>query len=170
MNNEAIDMIKMPLSVIRVAAFCLPLALVASCGSGTEAVQGTTILINPQDIAVPVTESLGNALVVQLYDISLQAPSGNAQIDTQVTIDSHGGIVYDVDKSTTPFTYTRRGTGFLATIQSHGVYTVAVDFPVPPAFSGNITVLEVFSGTAFGKSDVVVSCTDSDPAAPPVCP
>jgi len=163
-------MIETTLSRIRVAALCLPLALVASCGSsGTEAVQGTTVVISPQAIGVPVTESLGSALVAQLYDIQLRSPSGGAQIDVQMTIDSDG-TVYEVDKSTTPFTLILRNPPYLTTTGSTGVETVAVDFAVPAAFSGEITVLEVYSGTAYGRTNVVVTCTDSDSTTPPACP
>lgn len=162
-------MIKMALPGIRVAAFCLPLVMITSCGSGSEAVQGTTININPQAVGVPVTEAVGNALVQQLYDIELRAPSGTAQISTQVTVNS-AGTVYEVDKSTTPFTFTARATPYLTTISNNGVYSVAVDFTVPAAFSGEITVLEAFSGTAYGRTNVVVTCTDSNPAVAPPCP
>lgn len=162
-------MTKMALPGIRVAAFCLPLVMIASCGSGSEAVQGTTININPQAVGVPVTEALGNALVQQLYDIELRAPSGTAQISTQITVESRG-TVYEVDKSTTPFTFTARATPYLTTISNNGVYSVAVDFTVPAAFSGEITVLEAFSGTAYGRTNVVVTCTDSNPAVAPPCP
>lgn len=162
-------MIKKAVLGIRVAALCLPLVLMASCGSGTEAVQGTTINISPQAVGVPVTESTGNALVQQLYNIELQAPSGNAQIATQITVDSEG-TVYEVDKSTDPFTFTARPTPYPATVSSNGVYSVAIDFAIPAAFSGEITVLEAFSGTAYGRTNVVVTCTDSDPAVAPPCP
>jgi hypothetical protein len=168
MKNEAIEMIKTPLTVVRVAVFCLPLALVASCGSGSEAVQGTEVVINPQEVGVPVTDTLGNALVQKLYDIELRAPSGYPQIGTQVTIRSEG-TVYEVNKNTTPFTFTARATPYLTTINNNSVYTVAVDFPIPAAFSGDITVLEVFSGTAYGVTNVTVTCTD-DPADPAICP
>lgn len=157
------------LPCIRVAAFCLPLWMIASCGSGSEAVQGTTININPQAVGVPVTEAVGNTLDQQLYDIELRAPSGNAQISTQITIDSEG-TVYEVDKSTTPFRFTVRQTPYQTTISNNGVYSVAVDFTIPAAFSGEITVLEAFSGTAYGRTNVVVTCTDSDPAVAPPCP
>jgi hypothetical protein len=163
-------MISTPLSWVRVAACCLALALVASCGhSGTEAVQGTTVTISPAVIGVPVTESIGNALVQQLYDIQLKAPNGQAQINVQFTIDT-AGTVYEVDKSTTPFTLIPHTPPYLTKTGSTGVETVAIDFAVPAAFSGDITVLEVFSGTAYGESHVSVTCTDSDSAVPPACP
>lgn len=162
-------MTKEALTCIRVATLSLSLMLIVSCGSGTEAVQGTTININPQAVGVPVTESIGNALVRKLYDIELRAPSGNAQISTEVTVESDG-TVYEVNKSTTPFTFTARATPYLTTISNNGVYSVAIDFTIPAAFSGEITVLEVFSGTAYGRTNVVVTCTDSDPATPPPCP
>lgn len=162
-------MTKKALTCIRVATFSLPLMLIASCGSGSEAVQGTTINIDPQAIGVPVTESLGSSLVQQLYTIELRAPSGTAQISTQVTVDSDG-TVYEVDKSTTPFTFTARATPYVTSISNNGVYTVAIDFTIPAAFSGEITVLEAFSGTAFGRTNVVVTCTDSNPAVAPPCP
>lgn len=164
-------MIKIPLTLVRIMVFSLPMGLVTSCGSGSEAVQGTTIFINPPAVGVPVTESLGNFLDhrTRLYDVELRAPSGNAQISTLVTLRTEG-VLYEVDKSTVPFTYTPRPTPYLASISNNGVYTVAIDFTIPAAFSGEITVLEASSGTAYGRTNAVVTCTDSNPAVPPVCP
>ena len=163
-------MIKTPLSVVRTIAFCLPLTLVASCGKGSEAVQRTNILINPSAIGVPVTEAAGTAIVKQLYTVELQAPGQYNQVGTEITIDSPG-TVFEVNKSTNPYTFTARATPYTTTISGNGVYTVALDYFVPAAFSGSITVLEAFSGTAFGRSNVDVTCSDTNPAVnPPQCP
>jgi hypothetical protein len=165
-------MICTPLSWVRVAACCLALALVASCGnSGTEAVQGTIVSINPAVIGVPVTETTGSILNQQLYTIELKAPNGQAQVNVQMTIDlPNGGTVYEVQNNSTGFTLIPHTPPYLTKTRGTGVETVAIDFAVPGAFSGDITVLEVFSGTAYGESHVAVTCTDSDPSTPPACP
>ena len=165
-------MIKMPLSAVRVAVFCLPLVLVASCGSGSEAVQGSTVVFSPVDVAVPIGPATpsGDATVTQgIYTVQLRAPSGAAQVDTEILIDS-GGLLYDVDSSsgTAVFTLapTVNGTYRVRT-GANGVYTIAVSYTVLGGPSRDVTILEVFSGTAYGKTDAILTCSA---IAPATCP
>ena len=171
-------MIKMPLSVVWVAAFCLPLALVASCGgSGSEAVQGTTATINPATVGVtsPVTAAPPVPLyVVQQYQITLRSPSGIAQIDTRVTIVSSGllyaGLVLIDDtavtctgSTTAPATCTNTALTPLPSVyetitDSTGTVRVTLLFPFYSGSRGTATVLESFSGTSYGKTDIVFTC------------
>ena len=170
MKNEAIKMIKTPLSLIRVAAFCLPLALVASCGS--EAVQNSTIVISPVDVLVLIgpTSPAGDATIIQdIYTIQVRSPSGNAQVGTEILIDS-SALLYDVDSSsgTAVFTLapTVNGTYRVRT-NSNGVYTIAVSYTISGGPSRGVTIFEVFSGTAYGKTDAIARCSVTAPA---VCP
>ena len=157
-------MIKKSLSVVRVAAFCLPLVLVASCGTGSEAVQGSTVVFSPVDVTVPVgpTSPAGDATIIQdIYTIQLRAPNGSPQVGTEILIDS-GALLYDVDSSsgTAVFTLapTVNGTYRVKTNAS-GTYTIAVSYTVLGGASRNITIIEVFSGTAYGKTDAIVKCS-----------
>jgi len=165
-------MIKLSLSVVRVAVFCLPLVLVASCGSGAQAVQGSTVVFSPVDVTVYVgpTSPAGDATVIQdIYTIQLRSPNGNPQVGTEMLIDS-GGLLYDVSGSGINAVFTLAPTvngTYRVTTDSNGTYTIAVSYTVSGGASRNATILEVFSGTAYGKSDVIVKCSA---LAPAVCP
>lgn len=175
-------MTKTPLCVIRVAAFCLPLALVASCGSGSEAVQGTIVVSSPDSSAVTSTidgtSPFDVGYVLNHYQITLRSPSGYAQVGTKVTITS-SGILYDgfigLDPPTTvscpavatgPAVCTVTGgptplsSVYEATTDSSGTVRVTLLFPFFSGSDGTVTVLEAFSGTSYGKTDIVFTCRD----------
>ena len=184
-------MIKLPLSVVRVAAFCLPLALVASCGSGSEAVQGTKININPPSVAVssPTKLALTVVYIVQSYQIELRSPSGAAQVNTKVSLVSRGTIysglpdiqnanVVCTGNSTPPagpgdpplapaectdpnFASTRLPNSYVATTDSAGHVQVTMIFAFFSGDDGTVTILEAFSGSSYGKTDVVLTCQDA---------
>lgn len=156
-------MIKMPPSIVRVATFCLPLVLIASCGSGSEAVQGSIINFNPDGIGQKTTDATGAALVQELITIELRSPSGYAQIDTQLIIDTPGNL-YLADTSTSPPTLTAVPSTYKTTTNSNGVVTVAIDFAVPARTSGAITAISAFSGTAYNRMNVTYTCTPVPPA------
>lgn len=175
-------MVKMPMSVIRAAAFCLPLALVASCGAGssaTEAVQGTRVNINP--ISVGISSVIATTPVplyfVQTYQIELRSPNGYAQTGTSVTIVS-SGLLYDgfviVDPSavsctgstTAPAACTNTGqtpvpSVYQTTTDGTGTVRVTLLFPFYSGSDGTATVLEAFSGSGYGKTDAVFTCVDA---------
>lgn len=156
-------MIKMPLSVIRVAAFCLPLALVASCGSGSEAVQGTTINFNPDAIGQTTTNVSGAALAQELITIELRSKTGYPQIGAQLTIVT-SGTLYTADTSTSPPAYTLVPSTYTTTTNNNGVVTVAIDFAVGPSTTGTITVISAISGTAHNRMNVTYTCAPVPPA------
>jgi hypothetical protein len=168
MKNEAIEMIKMPLSVVRVAAFCLPLALVTSCGSSKpEAVQGTTINILPAKWSQSTT--LGTSDVnFQHVTISAKSISGYPQIGVQLLIDSHY-LVYDGHPTSlaglTPLTLP-----YIATTSPNGTYDVTVLYDWPNAISGDVTAIESWSGTAYGNAIVTYTCVDPISTDATVCP
>ena len=162
-------MIKIPLAVVRVAAFCLPLGLLASCGSDSQAVQGTVINFDPPAIGQTTTDVAGISLVEQLFTIELRSPTGLAQINVDLIIDApSGGTLFAVDTSTVPFTLTPVNPPFLTKTNSNGTYTAALSFAVGVAFTGTVTVIEAFSGTAYNRANVTYVCTETAAAA--VCP
>ena len=167
-------MIKKAFTVVRVAAFCLPLALVSSCG-GSEGVQGSTVVFSPADVGVLVgpTSPVGDATVIQdIYTIQLRSPSGYPQTDTEMLIVS-GATLYDVDSSSGTVVFTLAPTvngTYRVRTNSNGVYTIAVSYIVGGGASRSATIMEVFSGTAYGKTDAIIRCVDPDPANPPACP
>lgn len=166
MKNEAIKMRKKSLSAARIAAFCLPLVLVASCGP--EAVQGTSVLFDPPAVAQTTTPTTSASLTRHLFTIELKSPTGYAQINTELLIDlPSGGTLYTVDTSTTPPTYTAVAFPYLTTTNSNGVRTVAIDFTSPLGANGDITVISAFSGTGYGRVNVTYTCSATAPA---VCP
>jgi hypothetical protein len=180
MKNEAIKMMKLPLSVVRVAALCLPLALVASCGSGSEAVQGTKINISP--ISVGVTSSTTVALTVvyftQAYQVELRSPSGYPLVNTKVTLVSRGTmyngfpVILDANvvctgsavlpaECTDPtLASALLPNSYEATTDSTGTVRVTMIFAFFSGSKGTVTDLEAFSGTGYGKTDVVLACVE----------
>ena len=154
-------MIKTPLSLIRVAAFCLPLALVASCGP--ESVPGSTVNIDPAALGQNTAPSTSASISQELFTIELRSPTAYPQIDTNLTIDSPG-LLYAVDTSTTPFTFTQVTVPHLTTTNSNGVVTVAVSYTSAPAATGDVTVISAFSGTAYGRTNITYTCVAVAPA------
>lgn len=162
-------MIKMPLPILHIAAFCIPLALVTSCG--TESAQNTTLTFDPSSIGQRTTPTTGNNLSQSLLTIQLRSPTGYAQINTDVIVDMpSGGSLYLVDTSTTPFTFTPVDYPLLTTTNSNGVATVAIDFAGPVAANGTVTAIEAFSGTAYSRVDVTYTCEDDDTTDTAECP
>lgn len=146
-----------PLFVLRATALCLPLALTTSCG-GTQAVQGSLIVINPTEIGQTTTPTAGAALVQEVFTIEIRSPSGAAQINTQILIETPGDL-YSVDTSTPePWTFTPVPSSYTTTTNSNGVVTVAVDFAVGPATEGEVTVISARSGTAYNRTNVTYTC------------
>jgi hypothetical protein len=193
MKNEAIEMIKTPLSVVRVAAFCLPLALVASCGSGdSESIQSTTINIDPIEVAettldIESIDSLGDA---QVFRIEARSPSGYSQVGVQILLRS-GFTVYEghpnvtcvvtqaYDNTVTPVlraitTCTAPGATPLdlsqpVTTGPNGAYEVTVVYSISPRITGDIGLIEAFSGTGYNSAKAVVKCGDADAATGDSC-
>lgn len=80
-------MIKMPLLVLRVAAFCLPLGLLIGCGTESSetggnnappAPPGSTITVNPADIPWTVGAGVCDNTVMQdsFFNIVVRSPNG----------------------------------------------------------------------------------------------
>ena len=168
-KNEALEMIKMRLPVVRIAAFCLPLTLVASCGSGTEAVQGTVINIDPTATAQTVPFGSPGTITNSRYRIELRSPSGEAQAGVTLLISSPW-VLSAVDTSTVPTTFTPMGpagTGYTVTTDNYGTYTVAVTYTSGLTPVGDVTILSVWSGTAYNRVNITYTCRAT---APDVCP
>lgn len=163
-------MVKMPMSVIRAAAFCLPLALVASCGSGPEAVQGTTVNFMPSQFGQATT--LGTAgSNVKYMTVAALSPTGYPQIGVKLVIDSQY-IVYEGHPDVaslpglTPLTLPYPD----AITSSNGTYDITVLYSWGTAINGDFTAAEAWSGTGYGNSTVTYTCTDPDTATAPACP
>ena len=178
MKNEAIKMIKTPQSLIRVAVFCLPLVLVASCGESTT--QNNVINLDPVSIGQATTAGATGSNKA-IFRIESRSPTGNAQIGVEVVIDSQY-IVYaghpTVDCSTVPCTVPGvlpLSLPYRATTDSTGTYEVTVIYSwnIPPVVSikGDFTALEAFSGTGYGNAKISFACSDPNLAATaPDCP
>lgn len=159
-------MIKLPLSVVRVAVFCLPLALVAGCGPGggytaPTAPPGSTITVSPGD--VPWTVAVGACTNADMQDtifnIAVKSPSGTPLtgvgiavnlvlapgsavpgLQTMYLYDDLGGDGLYTDQITVLPYYTQTG--------SSGTKMLMVRYDLGGCeFGGN---LDVFSGTAYG--------------------
>lgn len=161
-------MIENALLVVRVAVIFLSLTLVTSCGSGSQAVQGTTLTFNPSEENQTTTPTTSASLVQQVYTITLRSPTGYPQIGATIVVDApSGGTLYVVDTTGTTTTFTQVQYPHTATTDGNGVYTVALSFTSPVAANTAITVLEAFSGTAYNRTNVNYTCSATAPA---VCP
>ena len=168
-------MIKTPQSLIRVAVFCLPLALAASCG-GESTTQNNVINFDPVSVGQATTLGIpGNNKAI--FRIESRSPTGNAQIGVDIVINSQY-IVYEgrpaVDCSTIPCTVQAGavllGLPYTARTNSTGTYEVTVIYSWGTAINGNFSALVAFSGTGNGNSNISFTCTDPLPATDPVCP
>lgn len=172
-------MTKMLSFFLRVAA-CLPLVLIASCGSGTEAVQGTTVNLNPPGIGQATTAGVSGSNG-NIFRIEVRSPSGYPQIGVEVTIDSQY-IVYAgrpiIDCATIPCTAagaTPLQLPYTTTTDQNGYVevTVVYSWNIAPVVSteGEFTAVEAFSGTGYGNSNITYTCTDPNAAGTaPDCP
>jgi hypothetical protein len=182
-------MIKMPLSVVRVVAFCLPLALVASCGSGSgaEAVQDTTMNLDPEAIGQATTlgyfGSSGN-----VYRVEPRSPTGYPQVGVRVLIDSqytvyagHPTVVCTaVDDGGTPPVFlgttctapsaTPLDLPYETTTDTNGTYEVTVIYSWGVGINGTFTALQAWSGTGYGISNITFTCSDPDTDDALECP
>ena len=166
-------MIKTPLSLIRVAAFCLPLALVSSCGA--ESAQGTVININPNAWNQQTVAGGSACSGVNQYRIEARSPNGVPQVGVQLLIDSPNGyLVYDGFLTPTAAACGETITGatpkvypYYATTDSTGTYSVTVVFSWTGGQNATATAIGVYSGTSYGKTDIVFKCVAT---LPQVCP
>ena len=178
MKNEATKMIKTPQSLIRVAVFCLPLALVASCGESTT--QNNVINFDPVSVGQATTAGSAGSNY-QIFRVESRSPTGNAQIGVEVVIDSQY-IVYagrpTMDCLTIPCTATGATPLLLpytAKTDSTGTYevTVVYSWNIPPVVSvrGTFTALQAISGTGYGNAAITFTCSDPNAAGTaPDCP
>lgn len=178
-------MTRTPFHFAQVIAFCAPLALVTSCGKGTEAVQGTTVLINP-DAWGQQTNSLNPTCHKVLYfQVSAISPTGYPQIGAAFQIDSPNAFeIYDgwvptsaiipfgtcgetVDKTK----FAPLVQPFTATADNSGNYRLTVDYSWTGGVKAVATAVEAFSGTGYGKTDITFTCTDGNAVGTaPDCP
>lgn len=179
-------MIKMPLSIVRIAVFCLPLALVASCGGsgGPEGVQATIIDFDPDGLAevTPDIESIDSLGASQIFRIEARSPTGYPQIGVDLYLSSDFTVyagrppVTCVETQAYDGTTTPR-TGQITTCSApgaspldltkpvktgpNGTYELTVVYSVSPFVTGDITVIEAFSGTGYNFASAKVACGDA---------
>ena len=175
-------MIKMPLSAVRVAAFCLPLALVASCGSSdSESIQGTVINIDPPstaeitlDIEGVDPQGLGAS---QVFRIEARSPTGYSQVGVKILLRSgytvyegHPPVVCTVTIVGPPSATACTAPGATpldlsqpVTTGPNGTYEVTVVYSISPFVTGDIGLIEAFSGTGYNFAKAVVKCGDTVP-------
>lgn len=156
-------MIETTLSRVRVAALCLLLALVASCGSGSEAVQNTVVNIDPPAVGQAVPANGTSSIVNEVFTIEAKSPSGYPQIGVQMMVSSPG-VLSTVDKSVSPTVFTPMGAAgntYIVTTDSNGVYTIAVSFTSSIGADGDVTILSAWSGTGYNRVNITYECVDS---------
>ena len=158
---------KLPLSLFRVAAFCLPLGLVTSCGSGSEATVGTVITINPSQTNQP--SAIADSNIVH-YRVTARSRTGYAQSGIVISLGSPYAV-FDGEPdvtcdTTTPPVCTLNNAELSYPIQvttnGSGTYDVTVLYTWDAGQTGTVTALEAHSGTSYGKADI----TFTAPAAP----
>lgn len=176
-------------SVFHIAAVCLPLTLITSCGAGsTEAVQGTTINIDPSAPGQATTLGFFGSNS-SIFRIEARSPSGTPQINVGILIDSQYTVyaghptvdcVAVFDSAVPPNflgnTCTAPGATPLTvpyetTTGQNGTYEVTVIYSWGSGgISGSFTAVQAWSGTGYGASNITFTCADPDTATAPACP
>jgi hypothetical protein len=175
MMNEAFEMTKMPVSVLRVATFCLPLVLIASCGSGSEAVQGTVMTFTPAKLGQATTLGTSGSNG-QVFRIAATSPTGYPQLGVKILIDSQYEVyagrptVVCVGNTCNASGATPLPLPYETTTDTNGTYEVTVIYSWGTAINGDFTAVEAWSGTGYGNATITYKCTDPDTTAPPDCP
>jgi hypothetical protein len=148
-------MTKPSLSIARALAFCLPLALIGSCGAPT----GAKITFTPSATTIttggPIDYGFNN------YRITVLAANGIPLAGVKLTIigagDLYEGIILAMDCTADPCVplsgQPALGQPYEATTDSNGIYDLTVAFPFGTAGS-TITTVEAFSGNAYGNVDI----------------
>jgi len=173
MKNEAITMIKVPLSVVRVAAFCLPLALVASCGTDSggytapPAPPGSTITVSPELVEWEVGAGACTNTVMQdtFFNILVQSPNSAPMTGVGIAVSlvlapgtfiPPPQVMYLYDDLDGDGLYTNLITVFPHYTQTGGTGTkmLRVQYDLGGCeYGGN---LDVFSGSGYGFGHISV--------------
>jgi hypothetical protein len=168
-------MIETTLSRVRVAALCLPLALVASCGSGSSnnsapaAPAGSTITVSPDEVPWEVTLAACTNTVMQdtYFNILVRDPSGVPLpgVGIDISLDLSPGtfipppqVMYLYDDLDGDGFYTNLisayPTPYYTKTGSSGTKVLRVQYDLGGCtYAGN---LNVFSGPAFGSANISV--------------
>jgi hypothetical protein len=169
-KNEAIEMNKKPQSVVSVAAFCLPLLLVASCGSEQGAPPGSTVTVSPDEVPWAVTLAACDNSVMQdtYFNIVVKSPSGAplTGVDIRVSLALAPGtfvvpapsvpVMYLYDDLDGDDIYTDLITVFphFTNTGSSGTKMLRVQYDLTGCtYAGN---LDVFSGSSYGTAHISV--------------
>lgn len=174
-------MIKKPLFVVRVAAFCLPLALVASCGGGdgSAALPGNTITIQATTTTWNVAFLAPAGFQTEPVLISLKSRTGFqlGTNDIHVLLDlspgtytgpaamrlfdetSPGSNNYTTELVTMPYTTQTDASG-------NKVLMLTMDLTGGSSYKG---VLYVYSGSVVGTSTFEVKCVPTPGVTPAPC-
>lgn len=158
----------------RVLAICLPLLLAASCGgSGApEGVQNSTINFDPPSLGTVTLdiETITSEDAFQVFRIEVRSPTGYPQIGVDVLLSS-GFTVYAGHPSVSC-----TGSGGTCTVAPgvtplnlsepvktgpNGTFEATVVFTMSPFVTGDIKLIEAFSGTGYRSATVSVECGDS---------
>lgn len=178
-------MIKKALTVVRVSAFCLPLALVASCGGdGSSALPGTTV-----SIQVPTTTwnvAFGAPLSTQNEPVLINLKSSTGYqlgaSDIHISLDlsaasftgttppmrlfeetSPGDNNFTKELTQMPYTTQTDGSGNKALLLNMRLGRGA---GTDPSYRGT---LYVYSGSDVGTSSFEVKCIPPTGVTPPPC-
>ena len=159
-------MIKIPLSVVRVAAFCLPLALVAGCG--TEAPPGSIITVTPdlKEWVISLVTCDNSDMQDTWFNIAVKSPSGTplAGVDIRVSLDlTLGTFITPPPSYSAMFLYDTSDDGvtyvpitafpYYTKTGSYGTKTLRVQYDLSCTYAGD---LEVTSGSSFGSANISV--------------
>ncbi len=158
-------MIKTPLSIIRAAACCLPLALLASCGAEQGAAPGSTVKVTPEKVdwtVGPPVGCPGTDFHDTYFDISVKNPGGApaAGVDVSVTLDlapgtyvttpvmllfdSSDGSTYNIPITAYPYFTVTNGAGVKKLM-------VRYELIGGCTYAGN---LNAYSGSSFGSANI----------------
>ena len=178
-------MMKTPLSIVRVAALCVPLVLVASCGGdGSSALPGSTVSIQVPETTwnvpygallstqnEPVLISLKSSTGYQLggsdihisLDLSPASYSGTTPPMRLFEENSPGDNNFTKELTPMPYTTQTDGSGNKVLLLNMRLGSGA---GTNPSYKGT---LYVYSGSAVGTSSFEVKCIPPAGANPPPC-
>jgi len=164
-------MINNPLPWLRIMTFCLPLALVASCGGGGTgqgpvAAPGSKITVTPEKVDWTVGTAVGcpgTDFHDTYFDIFVKSPSGSpaSNVEVRVSLDLAPGtyittpVMYLYDTADDGITYNVLVTSYpyYTTTNNVGVKTLMVRYELIAGctYAGN---LNVYSGSAYGVANI----------------
>lgn len=149
----------------RVTGVAAAFALLTSCGTEDGGPHLSTVQFAPVGVAVSIPVGT-SAVVTDEILVTVLGPNAQPLSNTNFTLTAAGTIF---DGFVSEGNAVQVAPGTFQTGQFGSKKFTVVSTPIA-AVDGDVTIMEVWSGTAYRPFNVTVTCIDPDTNNPPACP